>query len=419
MVLSGVEEQLDKLLRESTAKVDELAQVDKPDWDNFIYQLDLVSDKIQRFFSPVRHLNSVMNGDEVREVHNACLPKLSGWFTDLGQNRALFEKMLQLKESKTFSQLDSGQQKCIEDQLLGFKLGGVALDGKEKSRFKEIALELSNLGTKFQENILDSTKAWNKTVASASDLAGLPESSLEAARLAAKEQDETGYRLTLDYPSFHAVMTFADDRELRQEVYTAYMTRASDKSASDKSASDKSASDKSVSDLGATDKGNATQWDNADNIEKIIALRTEKAGLLGFDNYAKYSVASKMVDTPQQVISFIEELAQKSKPSAQADYLQLCNFARDDHSIDPLQAWDVAYYSNKLKKKLFDFSEEDLKPYFPADVAVPGLFKVTGRLFGLEIAEIDNADVYHDDVCLLYTSPSPRDGLLSRMPSSA
>jgi oligopeptidase A len=378
--LSVVESELDALLTASTDRVSELAKTESPTWDNFIYELDIVTDEIQRFFSPIRHLNSVMNGEEVRAVYNACMPKLSAWFTDFGQNRELYEKTLQLKESDLFADLDKGQRKSIEDQLLGFELGGVALEGDEKRRFKEIALGLSNLGTRFQENILDSTSAWHKTVTSASDLAGFPESSLEGARLAAKEHDEEGYRLTLDYPSFHAVMTFADDRSLRQEVYTAYMTRASDLSV--------------ATSVDAAD----ANWDNAENIEKIIALRTEKAKLLGFANYADYSVANKMVESPQQVIEFIEKLAARSRPSAEADYKRLCQFAKDDYAIDPLCAWDIAYYANKLKKKLFDFSEEDLKPYFPANVAVPGLFEVTGRLFGLEITKLNDADVWHDDV---------------------
>ncbi len=379
--LSNVENDLDALLLESTDRVAELARTEHPDWSNFIYELDLVSDKIQRFFSPIRHLNSVMNGSEVRAVYNACLPKLSAWFTDLGQNRDLYEKMGQLKDSEIFAQLDGGQQKSIDDQLLGFRLGGVALEGEEKNRFKELSLELSNLGTRFQENILDSTSAWHKTVKSASDLAGFPQSSLEGARLTAQEHGEEGYRLTLDFPSFHAVMTFADDRELRREVYTGYMTRATSHTPDNTDSAD-----------------NKPGWDNSSNIEKIIAFRTEKAKLLGFANYAEYSVASKMVDSPQQVIDFIENLAARSKPSAAADYQQLCTFAKDDYGVDPLCAWDIAYYSNKLKKKLFDFSEEDLKPYFPADVAVPGLFKVTGRLFGLQISEIKDADVWHEDV---------------------
>jgi len=295
-----------------------------------------------------------MNNDKIREVYNACLPKLSAWHTDLGQNRNLYEKTLALAESSRMKQLDVAQQKSINDSLLGFRLGGVALDGEEKERYKKIALELSNLGTRFQENILDATKAWDKLLTDQSALAGLPQSSLDLAKQAAANNDQEGYRLTLDFPSYHAVMTFADDRELRKEVYSAYLTRASDQGPMP-----------------------VAERDNAPLIETIIALRIEKAKLLGFMHYADYSVATKMVKNPDQVIDFIDELAQKAKPAALSDYQQLEEFARDEHDIQSLQPWDLSYYSNKLKKKLFDFSEEDLKPYFPADLAVPGLFKVT------------------------------------------
>lgn len=372
--LGTVEARLDKLLADSNAKIKELENRVDPDWNNFIYPLDLISDKVDRFFSPVRHLNSVMNGDQIREVYNACLPKLSAWSTDFGQNRKLYDKTLSISKTR-MDVLNAAQQRSIKNSLLNFELGGVALEGKEKARFKEIALELSNLGTKFQENILDATKAWEKLFDHQSHLAGLPQSSLDLAKQAAENNNHQGYRLTLDFPSYHSVMTFADDRALREEVYTAYMTRASH--------------------MGPDPK---PERDNAPLIEKIVALRQEKAGLLGFANYAEYSVASKMVSTPQQVIDFIDQLAVKAKPSADRDYAQLVDFASSVHGIESLQPWDIPYYSNKLKKKLFDFSEEDLKPYIPADLALPGLFEVTGKLFGLDITEINDADVWHDDV---------------------
>ncbi len=375
--LDTVEQRLDQLLADSSLKIAELEGLDNPGWDNFLYQLDLITDDVQRFFSPVRHLNAVMNSDKIREVYNACLPKLSSWHTDLGQNRSLFDKTRAIADSDQMNQLEEGQQKSINDSLLNFRLGGVALEGEQKDRYKEIALELSNLGTKFQENILDATKAWDKLLTNESDLAGFPQSSLDLARQSAGNNKQEGYRLTLDFPSFHSVMTFADDRELRKEVYTAYVTRASH--------------------VGPNPKA---ERDNASLIEKIVSLRQEKAKLLGFDNYAEYSVASKMVETPEQVVNFIDELAQKAKPAAMRDYKQLAEFAATDHGLDSIEPWDLSYYSNKLKKKLFDFSEQDLKPYIPADLAVPGLFKVTGRLFGLEISEITGADVWHDDVTL-------------------
>lgn len=375
--LDTVETHLDTLIADGNKKIAALETLDDPGWDNFVYELDLITDEVQRFFSPIRHLNSVMNSDKIREVYNACLSKLSAWHTDLGQNRALFDRTQTLSESAQMAELDIGQQKSIRDSLLGYKLGGVALEGEEKKHFKEIALELSTLGTKFQENILDATKAWDKLLADEKPLAGFPRSSLDLARQAATSNEQQGYRLTLDFPSYHAVMTFADDRELRKEVYTAYLTRASHNGPDPK-----------------------PERDNAVLIEKITALRLAKAKLLGFEHYADYSVATKMVKNPQQVIDFIGELANKAKPAALSDYQQLAEFAATEHAIESIEPWDINYYSNKLKKKLFDFSEEDLKPYFPADLAVPGLFKVTGKLFGLEITEIADADVWHEDVRL-------------------
>lgn len=375
--LDTVEAQLDLLIEQSNNKIARLEELSEPGWNNFIYELDLITDEVQRFFSPIRHLNSVMNNEKIRQVYNTCLPKLSAWHTDLGQNRILFDNTVSLSESPEMTTLDVGQQKSINDSLRDFRLGGVALEGEQKKRFKEIALELSNLGTKFQENILDATKAWDKLIAEKSDLAGFPQSSLDLAEQAASAIDKKGYRLTLDFPSYHSVMTFADDRALRKEVYTAYLTRASHNGPDPKA-----------------------ERDNAALIEKIVELRIEKAKLLEFDHYADYSVATKMVKDPQQVIDFIDELAKKAKPAALADYRQLAEFAASEHNIEKIEPWDLSYYSNKLKKALFDFSEEDLKPYFPASLAVSGLFKVTGKLFGLEITEIVDGEVWHEDVRL-------------------
>ena len=319
--LDSVEAKLDALIGAGNQKIAALETVSEPDWENFIYELDLITDEVNRFISPVRNLNSVMNSEKVRSVYNACLPKLSAWYTDLGQNSQLYNKTLALAESSRMQQLDAAQQKSINDSLQGYRLGGVALKGQEKERYKEIALELSNLGTRFQENILDATKAWDKLLTDESALAGLPQSSLDLAKQAATNNDQEGYRLTLDYPSYHAVMTFADDSELRKEVYTAYLTRASDQGPDP-----------------------VAERDNAPLIEKIIALRIEKAKLLGFTHYADYSVATKMVKNPDQVIDFIDELAQKARPAAQRDYQQLEAFAREEHGLETLQPWDLGYY---------------------------------------------------------------------------
>ena len=375
--LDKVESQLDKLLADADVSIEKLAGVTDPGWDNFIYPLDETVDEIQRFFSPISHLNAVMSSDEIRDVYNACLPKLSAWYTELGQNRALYERTQSIADSETYSSLDQGQRKAIDDQLRSFKLGGVALEGTERDRFKEIAAELSKLGTRFNENVLDSGNAFRLNFADESALDGFPQNSIDLARQCAESKDEEGYSLILDYPNYHAVMTFANDRALREKMYFAWNTRA-------------------------TGNNGNKDWDNAGVLSRIIELRTEKAALLGFETYADYSVASKMVDSPQQVLDFLNDLASRAKPAATRDYQELCAFATEeaDIKVAQLEPWDVSYYSNQLKKKLYDFSEQDLKPYFPASIGIPGLFEITGKLFGIDIQKVEDADVWHEDVAL-------------------
>lgn len=374
--LSKVETQLDELLAGADKKIASLEQVTDPGWDNFLYELDDIVDEIQRFYSPIRHMNSVVSSDELREVHNACLPKLTAWYTELGQNRALYKHVQSIADGDAFKSYDQGQRKSIEDQLLSFTLGGVALEGKERDRFKEIAAELSQLSTKFNENVLDSSADFRLNFSDEAALDGFPQNSLDLARQNAEEKGEDGYSLSLDFPNYYAVMTFANDRELRKQMYSAWNTRAT----------------------GIRDE----KWNNAEVIEKTVKLRTEKALLLGFNSYADYSIANKMVDSPQQVLDFLNDLGERAKPAAVKDYAELKAFANNEAEIkvETLEPWDISYYSNQLKKKLYDFSEQDLKPYFPASIGIPGLFKVTGKLFGIDIAEVKDADVWHEDVSL-------------------
>lgn len=374
--LSKVEKQLDELLSASDKKIAELEKVSNPDWDNFLFELDQIVDEIQRFYSPVRHLNAVVNNDEIRKVHNACLPKLTAWYTELGQNRALYKHTRTIAESEAFKSYDQGQRKSIEDQLLSFTLGGVALEGKDRERYKEIAAELSKLSTKFNENVLDSGNDFRLNFADEKALDGFPQNSLDLAKQNAEQKGEQGYSLSLDFPNYYAVMTFANDRDLRKQMYSAWNSRAT----------------------GISDE----KWNNAPVIEQTVKLRTEKASLLGFDSYADYSIANKMVDSPQQVIDFLNDLGKRAKPAALKDYEELAAFATGEAEIkvDTLEPWDVSYYSNQLKKKLYDFSEQDLKPYFPASIGVPGMFEVTGKLFGIDISEVADADVWHEDVSL-------------------
>ncbi len=371
-----IEKQLDALLAECQKVVDEVATVDAPTWETLMQPLGEVHNALSLFWSPVSHLNSVMNNDELREVNKQCLPKLSSYYTALGQNSALYNATLALKNSDAYASLLPEQQAQIDQDLRDFELGGVSLDDTAKTRFGEIALELSRLKTEFSDNVLDATNAWEKCVETEQALDGMPSSAIAAARQRAETKGKSGYLLNLEFPSYMAVMMFANDRALREEMYTAFATRASDQGPF------------------------AKQFDNSQKIEQILTLRAEKAQLLGFDSYADLSVVPKMVESPQQVLDFLNNLADKAVPVARAEFQELKTFAQESLGMDDVAAWDVAYVSDRLKKQLHDVSDEELKPYFPADKAIPGMFAVVGKLFGLSIEPIEDVDVYHPDVRL-------------------
>jgi len=374
-----IESKLDAILDHSRQTLKELENITSPTWENFMYPQELMDNELSLFWSPVSHLNSVLNSDELREAYNACLPKLSEFTTEVGQNKALYDLTVALGNGDNYNKLTAAQQKIITNSIRDFKLGGVSLTADDKQRFKVIALRLSEITTRYSENLLDVTNAWEKLVKSEECLAGLPVHAIKAALLRAQEKTKEektkdGWLLNLDFPTYYAVMTFADDRALREEIYTAYNTRASE--------------------LGPHDK----KYDNSDLLTEVLVLRAEKAKLLGFDTYADLSVVAKMVESPEQVLSFLDDLAAKSLPAAKADMQELAEFARTQYSIDDLQAWDIGYYSDKLKQARFAISEEDLKPYFPASRAIPGMFAVVGKLFGLNITRLDGISTWHDDV---------------------
>ena len=374
--VESIENQLDALLAECQKVVDEVASLDAPTWETLMQPLGEVHNALSLYWSPVSHLNSVMNNDELREVNKQCLPKLSSYYTALGQNSALYNATLVLKNSDGYASLLPEQQAQIDQDLRDFELGGVSLDDAAKTRFGEIALELSRLKTEFSDNVLDATNAWEKCVETEQALDGMPSSAIAAARQRAETKGKSGYLLNLEFPSYMAVMMFASDRSLREEMYTAFATRASDQGPF------------------------AKQFDNSEKIEQILTLRAEKAQLLGFDSYADLSVVPKMVESPQQVLDFLNNLADKAVPVARAEFQELKTFAQESLGMDDVTAWDVAYVSDRLKKQLHDVSDEELKPYFPADKAIPGMFAVVGKLFGLSIEPIEDVDVYHPDVRL-------------------
>jgi oligopeptidase A len=368
-----VEPAIDHFLAEGRKQVvDLLGQQGPFTWSNLVQPLEEQDDILGRAWSPVSHMNSVVNSDELREAYNACLPKLSEYGTEMGQNAALCAAYKAV--AKNDEGLDEAQRKVLENALRDFRLSGVDLPEEKKARFKAISQELSKLTSKFEENLLDATNAWSKLVTDESELAGLPESALGLARQTAEQRGEQGWMLTLDFPSYMPVMTYADNRALRRELYEAYATRASDQGP------------------------HAGTWDNSEVMDRILALRHELAGLLEFSNYAERSLAKKMARTTEEVMLFLHDLADRSLAQARRDLAEVQAFAREEHGTEHLEAWDIGYYSEKLRQSRYAFSQEELKPYFPETRVVPGLFAVVERLFGIRITEVEGVDTWHPEV---------------------
>jgi len=351
-----------------------LEKNDHYSWDNLIQPIEDMDDRLGRMWSPVSHMNSVVNSDELRDAYNNCLPLLSEYSTEMGQNVELYEAYQAIKDSPEFSNLDSAQQKIINNALRDFHLSGIDLPIEKKKRFREIRQQLSKLTSKYEENILDATQAWSKQITDEAMLAGLTESALAMAKQAAEAKELDGWLFTLNFPSYYAVISYADDRALREEMYHAYATRASEQGP------------------------NAGEYDNSQVMEDILALRHEVAQLLGFNNYAERSLATKMAETPEQVLSFLHDLAKKSQAMAKQELAELTGFAKQEHGVNDLSAWDVPYYGEKLRKHTYDISQEDLKPYFPETKVIPGMFAVVKRLYGISINEVSGVETWHDDV---------------------
>lgn len=355
-----------------------LADLPNPSWDTLVAPLEEQGDKLDQAWAPVSHLNSVANSDELRAAYTESVALLTEYSTEFSQNEALYNAYQQLADSKEFAQLPQAQQQTINNALRDFRLGGVALNAADKKRFGEIQKRLSELSTQFSNNVLDATQAWFKQFDNADALAGLPESALAQAAQTAAQKNLSGYVITLDFPSYYAVIMYADNRALREEIYTAYVTRAS------------AAGQKA-------DGSSAAEWDNSALIAETLALRHELAQLLGFANYAERSLASKMAQSTEQVIQFLNELGQKSKPFAERDYAELRAFAAAQGCAD-LQAWDTTYYSEKLRVEKYAVSQEELRPYFPAEKVIAGMFEIVKRLFGIEVKQVSEFDTYHPDV---------------------
>lgn len=355
-----------------------LADLPQATWENLVAPLEEQSDQLDQAWAPVSHLNAVRNNEDLREAYNVSVGLLTEYGTEVSQNEALYQAYQQLADSAEYATLSRPQQQTIDNALRDFRLGGVTLNGEQKLRFGAIQKRLAELSTQFSNNVLDATQAWHKHFDDAAPLAGLPESALAQAAQAAAQKNLNGYAVTLDFPSYLAVMMYADNRALRCETYTAYVTRASGNGKK-------------------ADGSSTAQWDNSALISETLALRHELAQLLDFNSYAERSLASKMAETPEEVLQFLTSLAEKSRPLAERDLAELRAFAKAQ-GCDDMQAWDMTYYSEKLRVEKYTISQEELRPYFPAERVISGMFNIVNRLYAIDITQVAAFDSWHPDV---------------------
>ena len=400
---------IEQLLADNRALITRLLNDSaQPTWKNFVAPMEDANERVSRAWGPVGHLNAVMNSPELREVYNATLPVITQYYAELGQNLALFDKFKALRNSAEFGGLSAARKKIIENELRDFRLGGAELPDAQKARYLEIQERLSELSSRFSDNLLDATNDFTLVIENKDELSGLPDDVLQAAQEAAQVLQNTnsiskvkqggnerttqavqlarpgvseeanavspmksGWLFTLKAPSYMPIMQYADNRSLREKMYRAYGTRASE--------------------------FGKTEWDNTALMDEIVKLRGEEAQLLGFANYGELSLASKMANSPQQVIEFMRELAQRARPFAEKDLFELRKFAHEELDLDDLQSWDVGYASEKLREQRYAFSEQEVKQYFPEDAVLPGMFKLIETLYGLQI-KAASAPAWHDDV---------------------
>ena len=339
-------------------------------WQSLVEPLSIKDNELSNIWSPVSHLNSVASEAEFRKQYEACLPLLTEYAAEVGQNQALFNAYEQLAGR---DDLTDTQRKIITDALLDFRLAGVALPEADQQRYRELKKRLSQLSSDFSNHVLDATTAWSMLIDNDEALAGIPESTLEDLASKAKATDQEGYLLDLQFPTYLAVLTYAEDRSLRETMYHAYSQRASE-------------------------LGDKPDWDNGPLIDEILSLRHELANLLGFESYAHYSTATKMATDPEQVVAFLEQLAEPSLKAAKQEFSELSQFASERDGLSELKPWDVSYYSELLRQRDYDIAQEALRPYFAMPQVQATLFDITQQLFNVTISEKRGVDTWHEDV---------------------
>lgn len=375
MRVEDIEPVLDTILTDNRQELEELLnQKNAFNWQNLMLPIENMDDRLEQMWSPVSHLNSVMNSAKLRDVYNRCLPKLTQYHIEISHNKKLYKAIRSIANSAKYKKYSAVQKKIIKDELRDFKLAGVTLSGTKKKRFADLQQQYVVLTTKFAENLLDATRDWYCHVVNKKQLCGLPQHVIDSARHEAKQKKLNGWVFTLDFPIFNAVMTYADDRKLRKKMYRAYCTRASEQ------------------------KPSKRKFDNSQIMGEILKIRFELSNLLGFKNFAEYSLATKMAKNTSQVFVFLEELVGHAKPYAKKEFRILQKFAQQNYRVKKLEAWDIAYYSEKLRKEKFAITQEELRPYFMEKKVLNSMFQLVEKLFGLKIKEKKNKNVWHKDV---------------------
>ena len=363
---------IDRLLAENQLVIASLsAQTTAPEWDGFVIPLEDANERLGRAWGTVAHLNAVMNSPEWRAAYNENLPKVTEYYASLAQHPDLYRAFSAIRQSPGFAGMSRERQQAVENELRDFRLGGADLPEEDQVRFRNIQAELAQLGARFEENLLDATNGWAMWLAQDSDLAGLPDDVILAAREAADREERSEWKFTLHAPSYIPFMQYAESRDLRERMYHAYATRASE--------------------FGPSEQ------DNTALIERILELRQQAARLLGFADYAQLSLATKMADTPEQVVGFLRDLAARARPYAERDLAELREFAATQLGVAELQSWDLAWASEKLRVARYDFSDQAVRQYFPEPVVLSGLFRLVNTLYGLDVRP-GQAPVWHPDV---------------------
>ncbi|VTM25504.1 Oligopeptidase A [Stutzerimonas stutzeri] len=365
---------IEKLIQDCRDTVEQVLTQPHFTWENFILPLTEVNDRLNRAWSPVSHLNAVKNSPALREAYQACLPLLSEYGTWVGQHKGLYNAYLALQNTPEFATYSVAQKKAIENSLRDFTLSGIGLSEEKQKRYGEIAARLSELNSQFSNNVLDATMGWEKIIEDEAELTGLPESALQAAKQSAENKGLQGYRFTLEIPSYLPVMTYCENRALREEIYRAYATRASEQGP------------------------NAGKWDNSKVMEEILTLRIELAKLLGFNTYTELSLATKMAPNPQQVLDFLDNLAERAKPQGEKELQDLKDYCEKEFGVTELAPWDISFYSEKQKQHLYAINDEELRPYFPEERVISGLFELIKRIFNIRAVERFGVDTWHKDV---------------------